>query len=64
MVLDGRVDTVELPPRLRIQQDVESLGDTLEERVVIGSGRRAGLLVRVVTKDLSAVGYTDVVFGR
>jgi hypothetical protein len=63
VVLDGRVDTVELSPRLRVQQDVESLGDTLEERVVVGSGGRTGLLVRVVTKDLSAVGYTDVVFG-
>ena len=63
MILDRRVDGIELSPRLWVQKHVERLGDTLEERIVVGSGRGTGLLVRVVTQDFTTMGDSDVVLG-
>ena len=63
MILDRRVDGIELSPRLWVQKHVERLGDTLEERIVVGTCRRTGLLVRVVTQDFTTVGDSDVILG-
>jgi len=64
MILNSRIDRIKLSPRLRVQKHIERLGDTLEETIIVGTGGRTGLLVRVMTEDFSAVGYSDVVFSR
>jgi len=61
MILNSRIDRIKLSPRLRVQKHIERLGDTLEETIIVGTGGRTGLLVRVMTEDFSSMGYSDVI---
>ena len=55
MVLDCRVDGVELSSGFRVEQGFKRLLNTLEEVVVVGARGAGSLLVGVMSENLSSV---------